>query len=111
MSVRHHLPSKRCPRLLYARHVAKLTRHQSSRAHTMPELPDITIYIEALRRRVIGETMTEVRLGTPFLLRTVEPPLSELVDQRVTDVRRSGKRIVLALEHELFVVLHLMIAG
>jgi formamidopyrimidine-DNA glycosylase len=77
----------------------------------MPELPDITVYVEALRRRVVGQPLTEVRLSTPFLLRTVDPPLSELIGKRVLDVTRLGKRIVFELEGELFVVLHLMIAG
>ncbi|HEY4216131.1 MAG TPA: DNA-formamidopyrimidine glycosylase family protein [Gemmatimonadaceae bacterium] len=77
----------------------------------MPELPDITVYVEALRRRLVGQPVNEVRLNTPFLLRTVEPPLSELIGKTVRSVERSGKRIVLELDDELFVVLHLMIAG
>jgi formamidopyrimidine-DNA glycosylase len=77
----------------------------------MPELPDITVYVEALRRRVVGEPLDEVRLSTPFLLRTVDPPLSELIGKRVLAVERLGKRIVFELEDSLFVVLHLMIAG
>ncbi|MEO7083612.1 MAG: DNA-formamidopyrimidine glycosylase family protein [Gemmatimonadaceae bacterium] len=77
----------------------------------MPELPDITVYVEALARRVVGEQLTEVRLSTPFLLRTVDPPLSELIGKRVCGIERLGKRIVFALEDDLFVVLHLMIAG
>jgi formamidopyrimidine-DNA glycosylase len=77
----------------------------------MPELPDITVYVEALQSRLSGEELLEVRLGTPFLLRTVDPPLSEIVHKRVRDVRRSGKRIILALGDELFAVFHLMIAG
>lgn len=77
----------------------------------MPELPDITVYVEALERRLIGEELTEVRLGTPFLLRSVEPPLGAVVHKHVRGVRRSGKRIILALDDELFIVFHLMIAG
>ncbi len=77
----------------------------------MPELPDITVYVEALARRVVSERLTEVRLSTPFLLRTVDPPLSELIGKRVCGIERLGKRIVFALEDDLFVVLHLMIAG
>jgi formamidopyrimidine-DNA glycosylase len=77
----------------------------------MPELPDITVYVEALQSRLSGQELLEVRLGTPFLLRTVDPPLSEIVHKRVRDVRRSGKRIILALGDELFAVFHLMIAG
>ena len=77
----------------------------------MPELPDITVYVEALRARLSGEELTEVRLGTPFLLRTVDPPLTEIVHQRVRDVTRSGKRIIIGFDDELFAVFHLMIAG
>jgi formamidopyrimidine-DNA glycosylase len=77
----------------------------------MPELPDITIYIEALRPRVVGQVLRQVRIVSPFLLRSVEPPLEQTVGRRVLGVRRLGKRIVLGLEQQLFVVLHLMIAG
>jgi formamidopyrimidine-DNA glycosylase len=77
----------------------------------MPELPDITVYVEALQRFVAGQTLQEIRLKTPFLLRTVDPPLTELVDKRVLDVERLGKRIVLRIDKDLFMVLHLMIAG
>ncbi len=77
----------------------------------MPELPDVTVYIEALERRIIGATLERVRLLTPFLLRSVDPPLSALTGKRVAGVRRVGKRIVIALEDELFLVIHLMIAG
>ncbi len=77
----------------------------------MPELPDITVYVEALRARLSGEELTEVRLGTPFLLRTVDPPLTEIVRKRVRDVTRSGKRIIIGFDDDLFAVFHLMIAG
>ena len=77
----------------------------------MPELPDIVVYIEALERRVRGRTLDEVRLRSPFLLRTVEPPLAAARGRAVTGLRRMGKRIVFALEGDLFLVLHLMIAG
>jgi formamidopyrimidine-DNA glycosylase len=77
----------------------------------MPELPDITVYVEALRRRLVGQPVNEVRVNTPFLLRTVDPPLSELIGKTVRGVEHSGKRIVIELDDELFVVLHLMIAG
>jgi formamidopyrimidine-DNA glycosylase len=77
----------------------------------MPELPDITVYVEALQNRLVGQELLEVRLGTPFLLRTVEPPLGEIVRKHVREVSRSGKRIVIGLDDDLFVVLHLMIAG
>ena len=77
----------------------------------MPELPDITIYVEALRARIVRQPLEEIRIQSPFLLRTVEPPLDALIGRRVLDVSRLGKRIVLAFEEELFVVIHLMIAG
>ncbi|MEO8565358.1 MAG: DNA-formamidopyrimidine glycosylase family protein [Betaproteobacteria bacterium] len=77
----------------------------------MPELPDVTVYVEALERRVVGHRLEEIRLNSPFVLRTVTPPLAEAQGRRVTGVRRLGKRIVIALEREMFLVLHLMIAG
>jgi formamidopyrimidine-DNA glycosylase len=77
----------------------------------LPELPDITVYVEALRRRIVGQPLEEVRLKTPFLLRTVEPPLADLIGKRVVGVERLGKRIILEMDDELFVVFHLMIAG
>src|SRR4051812_14692740 len=77
----------------------------------MPELPDIMLYLEALRPRVEGQTLERVRLLSPFLLRSVEPPINEVHGTRVVGLRRLGKRIVLALENDLFLVLHLMIAG
>ncbi|MGH7300287.1 MAG: DNA-formamidopyrimidine glycosylase family protein [Candidatus Rokuibacteriota bacterium] len=77
----------------------------------MPELPDVVAYIEALRSRVVGAALEGIRLLHPFVLRSVEPPISEVVGRRVLGLRRLGKRIVFALEDERFVVLHLMIAG
>jgi formamidopyrimidine-DNA glycosylase len=77
----------------------------------MPELPDVTVYVEALERRIVGRRLGEIRLNSPFVLRTVAPPLAEARGRRVIGVRRLGKRIVIALEGELFLVLHLMIAG
>ncbi len=77
----------------------------------MPELPDLEVYLHALRERVQGEPLLGVRLGSPFLLRTVEPPLSVLTGRRVESLRRLGKRIVFAFEGDLFVLLHLMISG
>ncbi len=77
----------------------------------MPELPDITIYIEALERRIIGERLDAVRIQAPFLLRTFDPPLDSVVGKQVRDVRRLGKRIAVGLDDELWLVLHLMIAG
>jgi formamidopyrimidine-DNA glycosylase len=77
----------------------------------VPELPDIVVYVESLERRIVGRTLEQVRLNSPFVLRTAVPPLSDVAGKRVLGVRRIGKRIALALEGELFVVLHLMIAG
>ena len=77
----------------------------------MPELPDITIYIEALEQRILGDPMTDARIANPFVLRTVQPPLSRIVGQRVKGIRRMGKRIVLEFDEDLFLVIHLMIAG
>ena len=77
----------------------------------MPELPDVTVYLEALERRILGATLQRVRLLTPFLLRSVDPPLSALAGKRVMGLRRIGKRLVIALEDDLFLVIHLMIAG
>ena len=77
----------------------------------MPELPDITLYIDALERHVVGQTINEVRLASPFLLRSVEPSLDEAIGKKVLSARRIGKRIVLGLEDDLWLVFHLMIAG
>ncbi len=77
----------------------------------MPELPDIVVYLECLERRIAGATLRELRLASPFLLRTVEPPLSEAAGRRVVALRRLGKRLALGLEGELWLVLHLMVAG
>jgi formamidopyrimidine-DNA glycosylase len=77
----------------------------------MPELPDIVVYVESLERRIVGGTLEQVRLNSPFVLRTAVPPLADVVGKRILAVRRIGKRIVLVVEGELFVVLHLMIAG
>ncbi len=77
----------------------------------MPELPDITVYIEALASRVVGQPLERTRIAKPFLLRSVDPPMSAADGKRVTGLRRMGKRIVLELEDDLFLVIHLMIAG
>ncbi len=77
----------------------------------MPELPDVAIYIEALEQRIQGEILHGVRLASPFLLRSVDPPLTAFTGKRVTELRRMGKRIVIGLEDDLWLVLHLMIAG
>jgi formamidopyrimidine-DNA glycosylase len=77
----------------------------------MPELPDVLLYIESLRPRVIDQPLERIRLASPFVLRSVEPPLAAAVGKHVRDIRRLGKRIVLCLDDELFLVIHLMIAG
>src|SRR2546423_3406325 len=77
----------------------------------MPELPDITIYIEALEKRILGHTLERFQLASPFLLRTATPPISATEGQQVRELRRLGKRICMRLEEELWLVLHLMIAG
>ena len=77
----------------------------------MPELPDITVYVEALEARIVGQPLLEATIGTPFLLRTVEPGLSDLAGKQVLSVHRIGKRIVLNFDDDLHAVLHLMIAG
>jgi formamidopyrimidine-DNA glycosylase len=77
----------------------------------MPELPDVALYLEALERRVLDQPLARVQLISPFLLRTARPPIAEVAGKRVIGLRRIGKRIVLGLEGELFLVLHLMIAG
>ena len=77
----------------------------------MPELPDIEAYLGALRTRVVGETLTTVRIASPFLLRTVEPPLASVEGHVVGELRRVGKRIAFGFDNDLWLVLHLMIAG
>jgi formamidopyrimidine-DNA glycosylase len=77
----------------------------------MPELPDIAAYITALEVRILGEPIQRVRLASPFLLRTVEPPIASVEGKSVRELRRIGKRIVFGLDDDLWLVLHLMIAG
>jgi formamidopyrimidine-DNA glycosylase len=77
----------------------------------MPELPDIELYLTALRPRVVGQRLERVRLGSPFVLRSVRPPIAFAEGRAVVDLRRLGKRIVFALEGDLFLVLHLMVSG
>ena len=78
---------------------------------SVPELPDIAVYITALERRVLGQPIERVRLANPFVLRTAVPLIASAEGKRILGLRRIGKRIVLALEGELFLVLHLMVAG
>ena len=77
----------------------------------MPELPDVTVYVEQIAARTVGQELRGVRLKTPFLVRTFAPPLSSAFGKKVIGVRRLGKRIVIALSGDLFLVIHLMIAG
>ena len=77
----------------------------------MPELPDILLYLHALRPRVVGQRVSGVRLVSAFLLRSIDPPLASVEGRIVTDLHRLGKRVVFELERELFLVFHLMIAG
>src|SRR5947207_2783669 len=77
----------------------------------MPELPDLTAYIDSLERRVVGRRLLALKIASPFLLRTAVPPIATVEGRKVIGLRRVGKRIVFALEGELFLVLHLMIAG
>ncbi len=77
----------------------------------MPELPDITIYVEALEKRILGRRLGSVRIVSPFLLRSVTPPVASAIGKRVVELRRVGKRICIGLEEEIWLVLHLMIAG
>jgi len=77
----------------------------------MPELPDITVYLECLRPRIEGQVLQQIDLASPFLLRSVDPPPTEFVGQPIRGLRRLGKRIVWCFDGERFPILHLMIAG
>ncbi len=77
----------------------------------MPEYPDLTLYLSALEPRILGHALQRMRLGSPFVLRSVEPPLSSVNGKKIIGLSRIGKRLVFALEGELFLVIHLMIAG
>jgi formamidopyrimidine-DNA glycosylase len=77
----------------------------------VPELPDITVYVEALRQRILGARLESTRITHPFLLRTFEPPLTSLQVRRVVELRRVGKRVAVGFEGDQWLVLHLMIAG
>src|SRR5882724_6120538 len=77
----------------------------------MPELPDITVYIEALQRRIVGARLERLRIVSPFLLRTVEPPVASVEGKKVVELRRLGKRICIGVKGGIWLVLHLMIAG
>lgn len=77
----------------------------------MPELPDLTVYLQHLEQHLLGEALLDIRLTSPFLLRTVEPPVAQLCGRRVTACSRLAKQLVIALEDDYFCVIHLMIAG
>ena len=77
----------------------------------MPELPDLTVYLDALGARIVGRMLTTVRIASPFVVRTVQPPIASLAGMTVTGLRRIGKQIVLEFEGSRFLVIHLMIAG
>jgi len=77
----------------------------------MPELPDIAAYMTALEPRVVGEVLEHVRLGSPFVLRTVQPPIDSVAGHKVLELRRIGKRIAFGFDNDVWLVIHLMIAG
>src|SRR5216683_5491578 len=77
----------------------------------MPELPDIVVYLEALQQRILAQTLERVQIASPFLLRTAAPPIASVEGREVVELRRLGKRICIGLEGDLWLVLHLMIAG
>jgi formamidopyrimidine-DNA glycosylase len=77
----------------------------------MPELPDLTVYLDFLQANIVGQVLERVRLASPFVLRTADPPLKAIENKRVLGLRRLGKRLIFELEDELFLVIHLMIAG
>jgi formamidopyrimidine-DNA glycosylase len=80
-------------------------------SEAMPELPDIVAYISALEPRILNKPLEHVRVGSPFVLRTIEPPVASAEGRTVRELRRIGKRIAIGLDDELWLVLHLMIAG
>ena len=77
----------------------------------MPELPDVTVYIEALKERALDQLVQKIRIGSPFVVRSFDPPIKEVEGKKILAFRRIGKRIVFVLEDELFLIIHLMIAG
>src|SRR5262245_12949021 len=87
------------------------TRCASCRRRAVPELPDIEVYLSALEPRIVGQTLQRIRLGSPFLLRSVDPPLKAFEGRAIRSLSRLGKRIVFHLDDDLHLVLHLMIAG
>ena len=88
-----------------------LSQYVVTKPHRVPELPDIVVYIEALEKRILGQRLERVRIASPFLLRTAAPPITAVEGKKVVRLRRLGKRICIGLEGDLWLVLHLMIAG
>jgi len=86
-------------------------QYRLSKLELVPELPDIVVYIEALEKRIKGSILERVRIASPFLLRTAVPPLSSVEGKKIVELRRLGKRICFGVEGDLWLVLHLMIAG
>src|SRR5438132_9257521 len=85
--------------------------YSAGRADRMPELPDIAAYLSALEPRILGQPLDDVRLASAFLLRTTQPPLASIEGRTVRELRRVGKRIAIGLDDDLWLALHLMIAG
>src|SRR5207248_2997590 len=77
----------------------------------VPELPDLTVYLDFLQANIVGQTLERIRVASPFVLRTADPPLKAVENKRVLGLCRMGKRLILELEDDLFLVIHLMIAG
>src|SRR2546425_12658584 len=77
----------------------------------MPELPDVVVYLEALEQRILGEPIEAIRIQSPSVLRTVEPPIQTVVGRRVISLRRMGKRLILGLDDDLYLIIHLLTAG
>jgi formamidopyrimidine-DNA glycosylase len=77
----------------------------------VPELPDVVVYLEALRPRILGQPIEKIRIASPFVLRSVDPPVSQLIGKWVRELRRMGKRLVFGLDDDYYIVIHLMIAG
>ena len=77
----------------------------------MPELPDVTVYVELIAAKIVGKKIDRARIASPFVVRSVDPPVRDVEGKKVQDVRRIGKRIAIGLEEELWIVIHLMIAG
>src|SRR4029077_791889 len=98
--------------LIYAHvHTCEIPLQPGNLLEAVPELPDIIVYIEALEQGILGQTLQRIKIGSPFLLRTAEPPINSVEGKRVFVLRRLGKRICVGLDGNLWLVLHLMIAG